>query len=1291
MSVTDLLIILYLLAILAGMAVFAAKGLRWWRPLLILLVLSLAGLSLVWPGVYGPGQRLKPGLDLAGGTTLVYDVDIPDNANANEVINDTIDILKERVDPTGTKNLVWRQVAGNRIEIQMPLATATTKERRAEYRQAREALLQQNLTQRTVNNVLRMEPEQRRQRIDELAGENEQLQQQLEKLVQLNDELTEATGPYRQAQQDYQQAQREYEQAQQELEQLGDDAPEQQREELKQHHERLQQQLNQAKQRMAEATSHYVEAREAFRQQREAVLQRNIDAAELDRMLEMSDQPQDGGASARQQAIQQLKQEHPGRADQIEEVVSKYEAYEQVRGPFDDPEDLIALLEGSGVVEFRIAATTRGAASLDVEQYRQRLAEKGPRAGRDQPWRWFQIDDPASFAPDDESLERLKEDPVGYFEARDMVAAEYGGDHYLLLGNQAGRTAITRQQAGWELASASSARDQKGFRAVSFRLNEVGAQLMGTLTGQHEQEPMAILLDDQIISAPTIQQRLTKQIMVSGGQGGFSEQEQNYLLRTLKAGSLEGQLQGPISVQTTGPRLGQDNLAAGFKASVWALILVAAVAAGYYFFAGAVADFALLANMLIILGVMAMINATFTLPGIAGLVLTIGMAIDANVLIFERIREELERGSMVYHAIRNGYQKALSTVLDANLTTLITCVVLYYTATAEVKGFALVLGIGIVATLFTALFCTRELLDLWVTYGRSHRLTMLPTVVPAVRRALSPNADWTGRRYIGFALSGLVLVGAVFLVQGRGVNMLDIEFRSGTEVTFELREGERLPVQEVRQRLHAYGEVASQMQQGASAADLPEARREIYRDLEPIFQQLNRNGGEGAQAGAMSAGAGPQASQQVDLSLFRQASVVTLGQTENGEANSFSVSTLITNNQAVSSVVKAAFEPYLDEGKARPISFAQMDVENVASLANDALYPISRTNEAGEAILGLNIERPEVQNEVSEFLGGAAFVLRDLQPAASPEDIENRIDRMLMRPDYADLSYRRFDVLGLDAAEGEVDGEPAYESVVVLVRGDDVDYQANPEQLTVSEGLAATTWPLIKDAMERDTTLGSVSNFSSQISATMQQQAIVAMVLALLAVVVYIWFRFGSLRYGLAAIAALVHDVTITLGMVALAGWAYDTAIGSALLFDPFKIDLAMVAALLTIVGYSLNDTIVVFDRIRENRGRLAHATPGIINDSINQTISRTALTSGTTLIAVLVLYIFGGAGVHGFAFAMIVGVIVGTYSSIAVSSPLLLVGTGGGSAAGAESGKASGALSGKGSSREQAAAISGQ
>ncbi|MDG1137589.1 MAG: protein translocase subunit SecF, partial [Phycisphaerales bacterium] len=188
--------------------------------------------------------------------------------------------------------------------------------------------------------------------------------------------------------------------------------------------------------------------------------------------------------------------------------------------------------------------------------------------------------------------------------------------------------------------------------------------------------------------------------------------------------------------------------------------------------------------------------------------------------------------------------------------------------------------------------------------------------------------------------------------------------------------------------------------------------------------------------------------------------------------------------------------------------------------------------------------------------------------------------------------------------------------------------------------------------------LEQVSSFSSQIAETMKANAIVAVILSLLGILAYIWFRFGSLRYSLAAIVALLHDVLVTLGALALAGYVSHIAFFSQnLKIEAFQIDLGVIAALLTVIGYSLNDTIVILDRIRENRGKRPLPTKEIVNNSINQTISRTVLTSVTTLVAIVIIYWAGGGGVRPFAFALLVGILVGTYSSVAVAAPLVFKG----------------------------------
>ena len=197
----------------------------------------------------------------------------------------------------------------------------------------------------------------------------------------------------------------------------------------------------------------------------------------------------------------------------------------------------------------------------------------------------------------------------------------------------------------------------------------------------------------------------------------------------------------------------------------------------------------------------------------------------------------------------------------------------------------------------------------------------------------------------------------------------------------------------------------------------------------------------------------------------------------------------------------------------------------------------------------------------------------------------------------------------------------------------------------------------IKAAASLETTLSQVTQIDPSVGKQAMYRAVIAIILSLIVVVAYIWIRFGTANFGFAAIAALVHDVCIVLGLVAGCTYLADKAIGEWLLIQDFKIDLAMIAAFLTIIGYSLNDTIVVFDRIRENRGKQTDINKKMISRSINQTLSRTLLTSFTTFMVVLIMYIWGGDGLRGFTFALLVGILVGTYSSIAIASPILLIG----------------------------------
>ncbi len=1156
-----------------------------WKWLLLLIVVVLGGS--VWM-LYPPTNTLRLGLDLSGGAMLVYEVDVPQGANAQTIVAQTIEVLKKRVDPRGVMNLVWRPLAGNRFEVQMPAPSKNLKAIRDTYIDKFEALIDKNISKGLVQRVLRLPAEQRGADLDQIVAGNEQMPPLLQALSDTLDRRHDAERVADTAEQTHRQLQSR-------LDGLPDEAS----------RNDLESQVKEALEKSFATGLQLVETRRAVGAAWATVLKTNVNPVELDNVLSLSDQPgkrlEDGKyePSKRTEALTKLIGRYPKRGAAIRDLAKARKEYDKVKGPLEDPEDLVALLRGSGVLEFRIAVQSRGSRALpNAEEFRSELREKGPTKDKTSLYLWCVIDDLTAFTDSASEFAAAHSDPAGYFDRdRNLVAERFGEDVYLLLSNKIDET-LTKDFAdhrGWELAQASVTQDRTGLRAVSFNLNTRGGQLMGRLTANHINEPMTILLDGLVISAPNIQGAIGASGIITGGRGGFAESEAQYLIRTLNAGSLQAGVKGPISVQSFNAKFGADNLDRGLKAAVAAMVVVASFMAAYYMVNGLIANVALFGNMAMILGIMSVnfLGATFTLPGIAAIVLTIGMAVDANVLIFERIREELERGADIRPAVRTGYGKALATIIDANLTTLITCLVLGYTATTEVRGFAVTLGIGILATLFTALLCTRVLIEFSLMVPSFRSLPMIPTLVPSIGRLLRPNVDWAGKRYIFFVLSAAIGIGGLSAVFSRGPDMLDIEFRSGTQVGFELRQDAApMRIADVKKRLTAIAEVH----------EIPELSGD-------------------------------------------QVKVVALGDLEDNAAKSFKVASLADNtNNRVSEAVKAAFKDVLDEKLA--VSFAHDDAEQ----AGKWIHPIR------VAELGPNIDRPEVlEEQVGQYIGGVAIVIDDIDPPITIGDAEARIKRSRFQPPHDTYGYRRVKIIGLDLGAGS-DTDPHYKSLAIVTYDDKTNYNDDPSGIDEPGGLAQTEWRLVRHALTLQSSLASVSSFSPQVSRTMQFNAIYAVSLSLLAVVAYIWLRFGSIRYGLAAIVALVHDVAIALGLIAVAASLADTPIGRALLLSDFKIDLTIVAAMLTIVGYSLNDTIVIFDRIRENRGRLAHATPAIINDSINQTFSRTVLTSLTTGMALLTLYIFGGEGVHGFAFAMLIGVVVGTYSSVAIAAPIVLV-----------------------------------
>ncbi len=569
---------------------------------------------------------------------------------------------------------------------------------------------------------------------------------------------------------------------------------------------------------------------------------------------------------------------------------------------------------------------------------------------------------------------------------------------------------------GKSLDRAMATIDQWGQNEVTLRFNNSGAVAFGKVSAEYIGKQLAIVLDGKVYSAPNINEA------IYGGSarisGSFSAKEARQLAVVLSCGNL------PVAIEIgsefdTAPTLGAASVASGKAAAVWGLVAVFVFMIVYYLIAGVISSVALGVNILLILGTMAIMGGTLTLPGIAGIVLTIGMAVDANVIIFERIREELIKGKSIANAIHAGFDRAFVTILDANVTTLLTAYILYKFGTGSVKGFAVTLSIGIVASMFTALFMTRAIFDLLLRLNLLKGLTMLQAIK-------NPNINFLSKRKVAAVFSAVMIVASLLIVFTKGNDALSVDFTGGSEITFK--------------------------------------GTDVDVSSEVVQIALNKAGFAKAKAN------------------FKFAA----GQ----DGKWLAVSTPMTTN-----------DPALDITKMQTI---------ISSTITKGQFTHENTNSIG-----------------------------------------------------------------------------------------------------------------------------------SQVGSGFRDDALFAMFLSVIGIIIYISFRF-EFKYAIAANIALVHDVVIALGIFLLLGR---------------QISLPVVAAMLTIIGYSLNDTIVVFDRIREDVGLIKDKSlVEIINLSLNQTLSRTILTSLTTLLVVVTLFLFGGSGVNDFALLMMIGIFIGTYSSIFVASAVVAV-----------------------------------
>ena len=722
-----------------------------------------------------------------------------------------------------------------------------------------------------------------------------------------------------------------------------------------------------------------------------------------------------------------------------------------------------------------------------------------------------------------------------------------------------------RRVTGQFLTRVSPGTDESGGLSVDFRFDSEGARRFYILTRKYKPESdksfhrrLAILLDGNVHSAPRINQPIGGSGQISGD---FDRDEITELVSVLNAGALEVPIKPtPVSEMTIGPTLAQDVQEKGVNAILLAGGAVVVFMLLYYWVAGFIAVKCLALNLVLVMGTMAAINATFTLPGLAGLVLTIGMAVDANVLIFERIREELKRGSSLRMSINNGFAKAFTTIVDANVTTLLIAVVLYMIGTDQIRGFAVTLFIGIVMSMFTALFYGRLMFDV---LERKRWLTNLKmaSLVGAT------SWDFISKRKAALVVSVLLIGAGMTALVSRGEGNLDIDFTGGTMVTMEFE----------------------------SAVDRDAVKEALKTKFEyPSLEELHVTG---EKAGIR----------------FRMRTTMR-------DADAFEAMDG-AKEETVASLINDAFE-----GNTKLVL---KKVELTTFQFDDDVIPITVEPTEGE-------EKPAAASD-DKFGGGQRVTLMFdaiVKPTTAADYLEKELSKF-----ENDEKFSRYDNPGELIAFAEMDDKNVLElKVTSAINKADLEMALVQMQTTLANS------PLLDE----------MNSFAGSVASEMQQSAILAMLASLIAIVAYIWFRFQRITFGLAAVVALVHDVLVVLGMVALASFAYGKGF-NMLGLEEFKINLPMIAAFLTIVGYSLNDTIVVFDRIREVRGKNPNLTTEMLNTSLNQTLSRTLLTSLTTLVVVVILYAIGGEGIHGFAFCLVVGVIVGTYSSIYVASPVLL------------------------------------
>ncbi|MHC4308087.1 MAG: protein translocase subunit SecD, partial [Planctomycetota bacterium] len=714
-------------------------------------------------------------------------------------------------------------------------------------------------------------------------------------------------------------------------------------------------------------------------------------------------------------------------------------------------------------------------------------------------------------------------------------------------------------------------------------------------------KPLAIILDGTLYSAPIIRDRIPGKGII---EGNFTQEEVNDMIAVMRAGSLPADLE--LEMETTvGPSLGRDSINSGLLAGIIGGIFIVIFMCAYYFGAGGVANATFILNIFLVVATLAILNATLTLPGIAGLVLMIGMAVDANVLIFERIREEKIKGKTIILAVKNGYERAFTTIVDSNLTTLITALILYAVGTGPVKGFAIVLIAGLLINMFTAVFVTRVIFEIFLGAGIMSKFSMMQFFK-------SPKTSFVYYRRIAMIASLVLIVTGISVFIIRGKDNYDIDFTGGTLIQLKLNKP--TPVNDIRTKLDDIGYSNAEVQNIWASSDATTASKDStefgirikslneYKSIQKVaddiqhvvdktlFKDINFNESSGYQL---------TLNEPVDEFVIQNylteagygggdvLSIYPVGMS--GKKYSIKISGL-TQEKSRTDVINNVTVLFTDLIKMQSLkpSYSEIkdELPDITADSRGAQYrsvstmDIDLKKRVDPGILEITLKKAGYKDIVvsprdssrkrTAFrklqIAGPRDVLDTIKLSASSLSVppimlvdntsiqiglENSIDEDSLRKRFVDskqLKYKIGEITGMDITASEyIIGMKALNAAKIQDKIREDLFLAFKDRIYADS---------TNDEVSRPDPFKRVVSIGSTVAAEMKSRAVLALLFACAAIIIYIWFRFGEIKFGVSAVITLVHDVLITVGAVAIAGHFGNV-------FGDIKMNLPMIAAFL--------------------------------------------------------------------------------------------------------------------------------